>query len=132
VSKKQTGKLTVLVVEDEWLVRETIVAFLLAAECEVVEAADGEAAVEVLTKRDGIDVVFTDIHLGGKLNGWDVGEVSRETHADIPVIYTSGAVIVPERPVAGSVFLEKPYDPAVVLAAIQSSATLGAVSGGSQ
>jgi CheY-like chemotaxis protein len=120
LSKKQSGKLTILVVEDEWLVRETIVTFLLASECEVVEAASGEAAVEVLTKRDGIDVVFTDIRLGGKVNGWDVGEVSRETHPEIPVVYASGAVIAPERPVAGSLFLEKPYDPAVVFAACQT------------
>ena len=33
--------------------------------CGVVEAASGEAAVEVLQLRDGIDVVFTDIQLGG-------------------------------------------------------------------
>ena len=51
------------------------------------------------------------------MNGWDVGETARATHPDIPVVYTSAAVIGPERPVAGSVFLEKPYSPKTVLEA---------------
>jgi CheY-like chemotaxis protein len=112
--------LTILVVEDEIFVRLSIVDFLENADCDVVAAASGEAAMAVLQRREGIDVVFTDIRLGGYLNGWDVGEASRAAHPNIPVIYTSGAVVIPERPVAGSLFLKKPYDPAVVLAACQT------------
>jgi CheY-like chemotaxis protein len=119
LSDHHQSRLTILLVEDEFLVRMTIAEFLRASDCEVIEAASGEAAVEVLQERDGIDVVFTDVRLGGELNGWDVGEVSRATHPAIPVIYTSGAVIVPERPVEGSVFFEKPYEPNVVLSACQ-------------
>jgi CheY-like chemotaxis protein len=107
--------LTILVVEDEWLVRQAIVDFLHAAGCVVIEATRGEDAVQSLQQRDGIDVVFTDIRLGGTLTGWDVGECSRETHPQIPVVYTSGAVITPARPVPGSVFLGKPYDANKVL-----------------
>jgi CheY-like chemotaxis protein len=116
LSETNVARLTILVVEDDFLVRLTIVEFLRQADCEVVEAASGEAAIAVLQKRDGIDVVFTDIRLGGQLNGWDVAEASRATHPNIPVVYTSGAAVLPERPVSGSIFLEKPYDPAVVLA----------------
>ena len=112
--------LTILVVEDEPLVRLMIVDFLRCSGCGVVEAASGEAAVEVLQLRDGIDVVFTDIQLGGALDGWDVGETSRATHPMIPVIYTSGAVFVRDRTVSGSVFFDKPYDPAAVLAACKT------------
>ena len=71
--------LTILVVEDEWLVRQTIVEFLEAADCTVVEAGNGEVAAALLQQRDGLDVVFTDIRIGGALNGWDVGEISRKT-----------------------------------------------------
>src|SRR5687767_324500 len=117
---KNQETLTILVVEDEPLVRLMIVDFLRCSGCGVVEAASGEAAVEVLQLRDGIDVVFTDIQLGGALDGWDVGETSRATHPMIPVIYTSGAVLVRDRTVSGSVFFDKPYDPAAVLAACQT------------
>ncbi len=108
---------TVLVVEDDWLIRCTMVEFLKAAKCGVVEAENGEAAVEILQQRDGVDAVFTDIRLGGAVNGWDVGETARATHPEIPIVYTSGAVIAPKRPVAGSLFFEKPYSPETVLEA---------------
>lgn len=120
MSERKTDKLTVLVVEDDMIVRLTIAEFLRGSDCEVVEASTAEAAVAVLQQRDGIDAVFTDIQLGGALSGWDVGEVSRATHPTIPVVYTSGAVVAPDRCVAGSVFLEKPYDPAAVFAACQT------------
>ena len=118
--KVQEKATTVLVVEDEWLVRETIADFLRAAGWEVVEVADGEAAVDVLHTNDAIDVVFTDIRLGRRLSGWDVGEAFRAAHPEMPVIYASGAVILPERRVPGSMFFEKPYDPAKVLQACAS------------
>ena len=120
VSDRRAGKLTILVVEDEPLARLTIAEFLKSFDCEVVEAATGEAAVAALRNSNEIDAVFTDIQLAGTLSGWDVAEVSRAISPDIPVVYTSGAVVPAERGVAGSVFLEKPYDPAAVLAACQT------------
>lgn len=107
--------MTVLVVEDEWFVRLSIAEYLESHDCEVIEARNGEAAAELLRNVDGFDVVFTDIRLSGKLSGWDIGDLSREVHPEIPVVYTSGAVIQPERPVPGSVFLPKPYEPTAVL-----------------
>jgi CheY-like chemotaxis protein len=118
--KMQEVTIAVLIVEDEWLVRETIASFLRATGWEVVEAADGEAAVAVLRTNEAIDVVFTDIGLGRQLSGWDVGEAWRAADPEMPVIYTSGAVLLPERRVPGSVFFEKPYDPARVLQACAS------------
>lgn len=111
--------LTVLVVEDDFVIRETVVAHLAACACQVVEVSSGEQALQALRMRDGYDGVFTDLRLGGAVDGWDVGEVSRAKHPDIPVIYTSGATILPERPVAGSVFIAKPYDPETVLSALR-------------
>lgn len=85
-----------------------------------MEAGNGEVAAAILQQRNGFDVVFTDIRLGGTLNGWDVGEISRETHPEIPVVYTSGAVIIPERPVPGSIHISKPYDGPSVLKACRT------------
>lgn len=111
--------LTVLVVEDDVFIREMIVDHLKECACHVVEAATGEAAMEALRMHDSLDGVFTDIRLGGRTDGWDVGEVSRATHPGIPVVYTSAATLRPERPVPGSVFIPKPYDPEKVLGAIR-------------
>jgi two-component system, OmpR family, response regulator len=114
---EEQSKLMVLVVEDEWFVRLVIVDFLTSLGHTIIEAESGEAALAVLQQRDGLDVLFTDIRLGGKVNGWDVAEAFRASHPDLPVIYTSGAAIRPERPVPGSLFFAKPYDPQKVHAA---------------
>ena len=120
MSEKEQSKLTVLVVEDDMIVRLTIAEFLRGSDCEVVEAATGEAAVAVLQQRNGIDAVFTDIQLGRSVQRLGRRRGIESHPPEIPVVYTSGAVVAPDRCVAGSVFLEKPYDPAAVLAACQT------------
>ena len=119
MSSGNSSNLTVLVVEDDVFIREMIVDHLKARACHVVEASTGEAAMEALRTHDSLDGVFTDIRLGGRTDGWDVGEVSRATHPNIPVVYTSAATLMPERPVPGSVFIPKPYDPEKVLGTIR-------------
>jgi CheY-like chemotaxis protein len=118
-------KLVVLVVEDESLIRENIVGYLTDAGFQVLEAPSGEQAIQLLDAYHPIDVVFTDIRLGGSLSGWDVGEACRAVRSDIPVIYTSGQVIEPARNVPGSLFLNKPYRPEQVLEACQSLCKTG-------
>src|SRR5256885_15160657 len=107
--------LVILVVEDETLIRDLVVTHLRDAECVVLEANTGERAVQFLDQVESLDVVFTDIRLNGSMNGWDVGEAFRAARDDFPVIYTSGQLVEPRRPVPGSVFFEKPYQPPDVL-----------------
>jgi hypothetical protein len=67
----------VLVVEDEWLVRATIVDHLHANGCDVIETASGEDAIGLIDgHHQKLDVLFADIRLGGPLSGWDVAEIS--------------------------------------------------------
>jgi CheY-like chemotaxis protein len=113
-------RLTVLVVEDEWLLREVIGTYLRDAGCRVIEAESGETALAMLHDGAAVDVVFTDIRLTGDVNGWDVGEAARVTHGNIPVIYASGYSISPPRQVTGSLFFSKPYDPEAVLKACRA------------
>ena len=112
--------LTILVVEDEWLLREVIGTYLRDAGCQVLEAESGETALAMLHDGAAVDVIFTDIRLPGDVNGWDVGEAARATRGDIPVIYASGYSISPPRQVTGSLFLSKPYDPEAVLKACRA------------
>ena len=80
----------VLVVEDEWLLRDWIADHLRAAQLWILEARTGEAAVALLDAGKHVDVVFTDIQLAGAMDGWDVGLRFRKVLPLIPVIYTSG------------------------------------------
>jgi CheY-like chemotaxis protein len=119
LTRRDTNKVpTILVVEDEWMLREMVCNHLRQAGWNVLEAASGE---EALVKLDAfpIDVLFTDIRLNGSLNGWDVGEACRRKVSDLPVIYTTGYSIEPPREVEGSAFFNKPYDPDEIRAACE-------------
>lgn len=98
-----------LVVEDEWLVRSDIVDELKAHGLRVLEASTGEAALN-LFDMSRIDLLFTDIQLGGALNGWDVAEALRGMWPDLAVIYTSGNCADRSRQVSGGIFINKPYN----------------------
>ena len=97
-----------MVVEDEWLVRMEIADALSEVGWHVLEAATGEAALELLEKGQQIDLLVTDIRLPGPVSGWDVAEKYREACSDIVVIYCSGNPSDKARQVRDSVFLTKP------------------------
>ncbi len=108
----------VLVVEDEWMVREVIVEELSEHGFEVMEAATGEEALTQCSMTHP-DVLLTDIRLPGKLTGWDIAECCRENDPNIPVIYVTGYSHVDARMVPGSVFLHKPYRAAEIVRTIR-------------
>jgi CheY-like chemotaxis protein len=108
---------TVLVVEDEELVRETISAELRDAGFVVLEAGTAEQGLDVLEEMP-VGVLFTDIRLPGKVDGWELAERARSLHPDLPVIYATGYSAEHPRLVPDSIFLRKPYLPSAVIAAI--------------
>ena len=99
---------TVLVVEDDWVIREDIVTDLRQEGWAVLEAATGVGALKTLREAEKVDLLITDIGLADALTGWDVAEAFRISHPDVPVIYASGNPANDHRRVAGSVFLNKP------------------------
>jgi CheY-like chemotaxis protein len=109
----------VLVVEDESLVREMIAEELRDAGFDVLEAADGVAASEILTTDRRIDVLFTDIRLPGELDGWDIAQLARRQRSTLPVIYATGYTVDRTAEVPGSIFLNKPYQPSQIVATIR-------------
>ncbi|HEX4741749.1 MAG TPA: response regulator [Caulobacteraceae bacterium] len=100
---------TVLVVEDESLVRLDAVEALRDAGFEVVEAADACEALEAVERRDDICVVFTDIDMPG-MDGLELARTVRRTRPWMRLILTSGAVLVDPREIPDrGAFLSKPY-----------------------
>lgn len=107
--------LVVLLVEDEFFIRYDIASCLRNAGYAVIESTSGEEAMALCRLQMPIDMVFTDINLGGPANGWEVAECFRRERPHIPVLYTSGRVIDAERCVPGSAFVAKPYQPDDIL-----------------
>jgi CheY-like chemotaxis protein len=110
-------EIVVLIVEDELLVRYEVAQELRAVGYEVVEFSTAEDAIARLQAGPRIDVVFTDIQLAGRLTGWDVAEQFRAANPDLPIIYASGNAADRSRRVPGSLFFNKPYRAADVVAA---------------
>jgi CheY-like chemotaxis protein len=106
--------LAVLVVEDDFFVRCDIAGCLRDAGYAVIETESGEDAIALCKKGMTIDMLLTDINLGGKVTGWDVAERFRSERPDVPVVYMSGQEINRERCVR-SVFVAKPYQHVAIL-----------------
>jgi CheY-like chemotaxis protein len=109
----------ILVVEDEPLVRDLIAGELRDLGFTVIEARSGGEALERIAAHPEIDLLFTDILLGGGPSGWDVAIAFRAVAPDRPVIYASAYAPGPHRRVPASVYLDKPYLPLQVIQAMR-------------
>jgi CheY-like chemotaxis protein len=118
---EQGSTAVVLVVEDDGIIRAGIVTQLKAAGLTTLEAHNGEAAVaRLLNGGPSIDLLLTDIQLGGRVDGWDVADAFRAADPDIRVVYASGNAPDRSRRAQSSLFFDKPYRLADVVAACRA------------
>ena len=115
LTKPQGGKETILVVDDELVVRSVAEAILRKHGYEVLSAADGLEALDLLARHDGsIDLVLMDMTMP-RLSGMDTFRNMRNGQApNIPVIICSGYLVdlAGFAQTTGSTpngFLQKPY-----------------------
>jgi CheY-like chemotaxis protein len=106
---------TILIVEDEALLRLVIADELRDAGFAVIEAGNGGDAIEMLEKRPSVDLLFTDIRMPGALSGWDVAERARGVCPNIPVIYATGFSDDEPRVVPGGRLFKKPYKASAII-----------------
>jgi len=105
-----TLRTTVLVVEDEGLIRMDATDALEAAGFTMLEAANADEALNILSTRDDIDVVFTDVNMPGSIDGLGLMRRIADERPEICMIVASGM----ERPAQASLaprtrFFTKPY-----------------------
>lgn len=98
---------TVLVVEDEVIVRALIAEVLRDHGLMVVETATGEEAWSYLLSGAAVDLVFTDNNLHGSVSGVKLAELVGKHMPEVSVVITSGHI--PASDYAGP-FIPKPYD----------------------
>ena len=79
----------VLVVEDEFLIRMSLVEALTDDGFVVLEAGSAAEALEVAQAGD-IALVLTDLQLPGGLDGWSLAERLRAQRPELPVIFVTG------------------------------------------
>ncbi|KPF73838.1 hypothetical protein IP88_08405 [alpha proteobacterium AAP81b] len=108
---------TVLIVEDEALVREVTGIEFEEAGFRVVVAGDGTEALAKLAADASIDLLFTDISLPGGIDGWTIALRARALRPTLPVIYATGYSPDAIKLVPGARFYKKPYLPTTIIAA---------------
>jgi CheY-like chemotaxis protein len=104
---------TVLVVEDEILVRTVIAAYLRDGGFDVVEAGNADEAVRVLAAGIRVDIVFSDVNMPGRLDGFGLAQWLRRERPGLEIILTSGAAQRAKDAselCAHAPILAKPYD----------------------
>ena len=77
-------KIKILVVDDESRMRKLVRDFLVREDYEVLEAGDGEAALDIFYQEKNIALIILDVMMP-KMNGWEVCREIRESanyHAD--------------------------------------------------
>jgi PAS domain S-box-containing protein len=113
--KVRGGKETILLVEDEPVVRELVREILHTYEYNVVEAESGIDALRVWDKFDGkIDLLLTDMVMPEGLNGRELADQLKKRRPELKVIFSSGysaESLGREMTDGDTAFLPKPYLP---------------------
>jgi CheY-like chemotaxis protein len=114
-----TDMITVLIVEDDALIRMDIADQLHDFGFEVLEAENAAKAVVCLTARPDVQVIFTDVDMPGKLDGLMLAHLVSDRWPPIKIIVTSGhrKGCVDDMP-SGSRFFNKPYQPQAIASAM--------------
>jgi two-component system, response regulator PdtaR len=116
---RKGGMPTVLVVEDEILIRELVAEELAEAGYIVVVANDADQAIAILEARQDINLVFTDIDMPGSMDGLKLAAAVRDRWPPVHIIITTGKVRPLEFP-ANALFIPKPYVGENVVAAMRT------------
>ena len=121
---------TILLVEDDQLIQSIVEEALTEGGFEVSIFASGEEAVAALNHKT-FRAVVSDVHLSGKMEGWDVARVAREIDPALPIIYMTGKAAEEwsSKGVPNSVLLTKPFAPAQLVTAVSQLLNAGTPTG---
>jgi signal transduction histidine kinase/DNA-binding response OmpR family regulator len=104
---------TILAVEDDSDVRAHTCGILRELGYQVLEAAKGSAALEILQAHPEIDLLFTDVGLPGGMNGRQLAGAARKLNRDLKVLFTTGyardAIVHEGRLDPGVQLITKPF-----------------------
>jgi two-component system, response regulator PdtaR len=107
---------SVLIVEDEALVRASGVGLFADAGFRPIEAESGDDAIEVLNANSEVQLLFTDVDLPGTIDGLALAWYVRTKWPHNGIIFVSGRFVPKLRELPGGArFHQKPYDPDAVI-----------------
>jgi DNA-binding response OmpR family regulator len=114
---RASERTTVLVLEPDILVRMAVADYLRDCGYKVIEGATSDDALAVLKHGQKIDVILSEVLIGGSMDGFGLARHVRRQHQGVDVILTSGTLgaaakaedLCDEGP------LQKPYHPSAIV-----------------
>ncbi len=123
VSESKAGNETILVVEDEFMVRELVCDSLKNSGYTILEASNGKEAIEMFTKNSKkIDLILTDVIMPA-MSGRKMVEILQKKYPGINALYMSGytddAIIKHGVLEPGMAYIQKPFSPKALIQKVQ-------------
>lgn len=115
-------KLKILVVDDESRMRKLVRDFLVKQDFEVLEAGDGEAALDVFYQEKNIALIILDVMMP-KMNGWEVCKEIRE-NSKVPIIMLTAKGDESDELMGFELgvdeYISKPFSPKILVARVEA------------
>jgi signal transduction histidine kinase len=113
ILETEHGDEAILIVEDDVLVRDYVVAQIERLGYRTLAAGDAAEALAIIDSSEPIDLLFTDVIMPGGMNGRQLATEAQKRRPGLKVLYTSGytenAIVHHGRLDAGVMLLPKPY-----------------------
>lgn len=117
------GHETILVVEDNEAVRTSAVELLLEEGYQILTAANGDAAMQLLLEGVSVDLIFTDVVMPGLIKSSELAAWAKVQTPPVAVLFTSGHtrdIISRDHQLSPDTWLlSKPYGPEALLSMIR-------------
>ena len=114
------GKIKILVVDDESRMRKLVRDFLVRENYEVLEACDGEEALDVFYSDKEIELLILDVMMP-KMNGWEVCKEIRE-NSKVPIIMLTAKGDESDELMGFELgvdeYISKPFSPKILVARV--------------
>ncbi|MCB1322217.1 MAG: SpoIIE family protein phosphatase, partial [Leptospiraceae bacterium] len=124
-----SGRVRTLIVDDDPVNLQVLKNLLSLRNHEVVEAASGRDALQLIEERPGFDLILLDIMMPG-LTGYEVCRILRETHSpsELPVVILTAKNrtedVVQGLASGANDYLAKPFEPAELQARVDNMLAL--------
>lgn len=115
-------RLKILVVDDERRMRKLVRDFLVKQDFDVLEAGDGEEALDIFYEEKNIALIILDVMMP-KMNGWEVCREIRET-SKVPIIMLTAKGEESDELMGFELgvdeYISKPFSPKILVARVEA------------
>ena len=116
------SKLKILVVDDEARMRKLVKDFLVRKDYEVIEAADGEEAIDLFVEHNDFDLIILDVMMP-KMDGWEVCREVRQ-NSKVPIIMLTARGDERDELLGFDLgvdeYISKPFSPKILVARVEA------------